>query len=316
LTKGGADPLLPRDENISALIEPPTEEELNNAITGNMGSLLVVVSIEIIIQKATINTTLQMKAVKKFKKLLVKKRPELMEGIFGRASRFVQPPLSMSKLGPGRSHSNDIDDRKPVEAALASEGVHRKIPITDDLERLPEQMDMAEPSRPTRWAEKLGLKTPKTLEKPATPTPEPRQETGKGQAHNPLEDTLILGIGAGGDEDSPLEPGEFSQVSESPGAVDINVYEKAYQEEIDRLTREKGDRKPTLYLTRRVENNKEIRSNEHITDFFRSSGTIRSNLGFRNLVEQAKANVSEEEKTADAAAIATTSSSMEEDGKT
>jgi [calcium/calmodulin-dependent protein kinase] kinase len=240
-----------------------------------------------------------MKAVRKFKKLLVKKRPELLEGIFGRASRFVQPPLSISSLG--RSQSNDTDDRKPVEAALTSEGVHHDIPVSDSLKRLPEQMDMAEStSRPAKWAERLGLKTPKHQDEPPTA---PRKETGKGQAHNPLEDTLILGIGAGESEDAPLEAGEFSKVSESPGAVDINVYEKAYQEEIERLMREKGDRKPTLYLTRRVENNKEIRSNEHITDYFHSSNTIRSNLGFRALVEQAKIISAEEDKDNEASAI-------------
>lgn len=44
VTKGGADPLLSKDENIANLVEPPTEEELDNAITGNMGHLMVVVS--------------------------------------------------------------------------------------------------------------------------------------------------------------------------------------------------------------------------------------------------------------------------------
>jgi [calcium/calmodulin-dependent protein kinase] kinase len=259
------------------------------------------------------NDVQQMKAVRKFKKLLIKKRPELMEGIFGRASRFVQPPLSISNLG--RSQSNDTDDRKPVEAALTSEGVHHDIPVSDTMKRLPEQMDMAEStSRPARWAERLGLKTPKHQDEPP---PAPRQETGKGQAHNPLEDTLILGIGAGESDDTPLETGEFSLVSESPGAVDINVYEKAYQEEIERLTRERGDRKPTLFLTRRVEHNKEIRSNEHITDYFHSSNSIKSNLGFRALVEQAKNVSAEEDKNDEAAAAAASSSdSTVQDKKT
>jgi len=43
VTKGGTDPLLSKEDNIAALIEPPTEEELDNAITGNMGHLMVVV---------------------------------------------------------------------------------------------------------------------------------------------------------------------------------------------------------------------------------------------------------------------------------
>lgn len=44
MTKQGTDPLLSKEENIANLIEPPTEEELDNAITGNMGHLMVVVS--------------------------------------------------------------------------------------------------------------------------------------------------------------------------------------------------------------------------------------------------------------------------------
>jgi [calcium/calmodulin-dependent protein kinase] kinase len=276
---------------VAALIEPPTEEELDNAITGNMGSLIVVVGTLTVINQAHTDSK-QMKAVKKFKQLLVSKRPELMEGIFGRASRIVQPPLSML----GRSKSDDVSDRKPVESALTSEGIHRDIAISDNLTRVPEQMELEEPSKPG-WAERLKSKLPKSREKSPAPVPEEPEQTeatakpanGKGQAHNPLEDTLILGIGTG-ETDVPPDTGDVNFVSESPGAVDINVYEKAYQDEIDRITREKGGSKPRLYLTRRVEKIKEIRDNEHITDYLNTTGSIASNLGFKKLVEQAKAN--------------------------
>ena len=43
VTKGGTDPLLSAEENTADLIEPPTEEEMNKAITGNLSNLLVVV---------------------------------------------------------------------------------------------------------------------------------------------------------------------------------------------------------------------------------------------------------------------------------
>lgn len=46
VTKRGTDPLLSKEENISVLVDPPTEEELNAAITGNMGHLMAVVSKE------------------------------------------------------------------------------------------------------------------------------------------------------------------------------------------------------------------------------------------------------------------------------
>ncbi|EOD46435.1 putative calcium calmodulin-dependent protein kinase kinase protein [Neofusicoccum parvum UCRNP2] len=42
VTRRGTDCLLPKEENIAAIIEPPTEEEVNAAITGNMGHLITV----------------------------------------------------------------------------------------------------------------------------------------------------------------------------------------------------------------------------------------------------------------------------------
>lgn len=43
VTKCGKDPLLSEDENTADLIEPPTEEEKNQAITGNLSNILVLV---------------------------------------------------------------------------------------------------------------------------------------------------------------------------------------------------------------------------------------------------------------------------------
>ena len=43
MTKGGPDPLLSAEENTAVLVEPPTEEEMNRAITGNLSNLVVVV---------------------------------------------------------------------------------------------------------------------------------------------------------------------------------------------------------------------------------------------------------------------------------
>ena len=43
MTKHGSDPLLSAEENTADLVEPPTEEEMNSAITGNLSNLLVVV---------------------------------------------------------------------------------------------------------------------------------------------------------------------------------------------------------------------------------------------------------------------------------
>ena len=44
MTKSDKDPLLSEEENIANLVEPPTEEEKNMAITGNLSNILVLVS--------------------------------------------------------------------------------------------------------------------------------------------------------------------------------------------------------------------------------------------------------------------------------
>jgi hypothetical protein len=91
----------------------------------------------------------------------------------------------------------------------------------------------------------------------------------RGHAHDPLQDHLYLYIGPstfsgasdnadrratfaadGQEEDVPI-------VSESPGAADIDIYETAYRDEIERIRQrchEEGkDEETTVYLTRRVD---------------------------------------------------------------
>jgi len=59
VTKNGKDPLLSSEENCADLVQPPSALEVNHAITAKMRNLMVM-----------------MKAVKKFKDLIEKKRPD------------------------------------------------------------------------------------------------------------------------------------------------------------------------------------------------------------------------------------------------
>lgn len=43
ITRNGTDPLLSTEENTADLIEPPTQAEMESAITGNFRQLLTVV---------------------------------------------------------------------------------------------------------------------------------------------------------------------------------------------------------------------------------------------------------------------------------
>ncbi|KAF1850881.1 Pkinase-domain-containing protein [Cucurbitaria berberidis CBS 394.84] len=284
VTKQGKDPLLPKSENVAIIIEPPTDEEVNAAITGNMGHLVTVV-----------------RAVKRFKQLLFRRRPERIESILGGASRIVQPPMSMRPSVLRKSKSQDTHDRRPVEGALTTEGVHHEIQI-DDKNRKVQYNDVtytkpgfkAEPfgSRPSPKV--VATSSPDTRQSPgfdggkvvhdnmshrpspthvampgSFPISAPTTPIGKGHAHNPLEDTLYLSIGTG--EDCSIDPDEAYIVSESPSNVDMNVYETAYEEEVQRIIAQRKDqysttRRPTLYLTRRVEYVKSIRENDCIFD--------------------------------------------------
>ncbi|TKA61213.1 hypothetical protein B0A49_08530 [Cryomyces minteri] len=296
VTKRGTDPLLSAEENTANLVQPPTEAELAHAITGNVGQLLVV-----------------MRAVKRFKKLLVKRRPELMEGIFGRASRIVQPPLSIQNPSKSRrSKSQDTDDRRPLEQVLTVEGIHRDIEVTNDLERLPKGMDLVArtsdqfeaPPRAQASEHEAGdhhmreMESPKNHPGHATGphAKSERQDTGKGHAHDPLSDTLFLGIGSSADCTAAEIP-DVHVVSESPGAVDIDIYEKAYQEETQRITESKG-KEATLFLTRRVEGNREIREQENVIAYERGNADDGARTGLAKLIDRARQKESEADTTA------------------
>ena len=246
MTQNGKDPLLPAEENCSDLVEPPTQKEMNHAITSNMGNLLVV-----------------MRAVKRFKRLLGRKRPHLMNSFFGRDSRIVAPPYS-SRSTPDATESRSVDahDRRPMEQALTREGVHRQIPIDDEMEKLPAGMDriVKITSRP-RDQEGPPVIYPS---KPQAPRDMrsldfPSEESAKGHAHDPLKDTLYLDIGV--DPDTPDGHGDLEHpiLSESPSGVDENIYEQAYKDEMDRVLQQRG-RAASMYLNRRVEHRDDLRS--------------------------------------------------------
>ncbi|KAF2012710.1 calmodulin dependent protein kinase [Aaosphaeria arxii CBS 175.79] len=297
VTRDGTDELLSTSENVAIIVEPPTDEEVNAAITGNMGHLVTVV-----------------RAVKRFKQLLFRKRPEKMEGILGGASRIVQPPLSIRPSGLRKSRSQDTDNRRPIETALTTEGIHREIKIDNNIHRVPESINEMASAKPGLRSEVVGSILPSKASITSSPIspkpvaltdakvihesmsfrPTPSQPIqipfvsqsapatptiGKGHAHDPLEDTLFLNIGTGEDY-LPSSGDDTPVVSESPGAVDIDVYETAYQEEINRIMekRKQDGRPPTMYLTRRVENTTSLRDSDLIVDSGRTRDELKSNL--------------------------------------
>lgn len=55
MTKRGKDPLLSEEENTANLVEPPTEEEKDMAITGNLSNILVLVITDTILLVTRLN---------------------------------------------------------------------------------------------------------------------------------------------------------------------------------------------------------------------------------------------------------------------
>lgn len=285
VTKGGRDPLLSEAENTSELVEPPTEAEMNAAITSNMRNVMTVI-----------------KAVSRFKALLNKKRPPVMHSILGDQDdpRFSLPPGRMPANNiappglPHKSHSMNTDDRDHTEAALVAEGLHRDFNVTE-TSQIPVVSQKIAPTLEIPFrSKKASSETPKPAldlssdseddDLPQVPTgddPSPveikrlpkfrsikrhaRTQDGKrGQARDPLEDQLFLRIGPSTFSGMPSEHAEDSSfapddevymVSESPGAADVDIYETAYRDEIERiLARAKEQEKePQVYLTRRVD---------------------------------------------------------------
>jgi calcium/calmodulin-dependent protein kinase kinase 2 len=264
------------EENTADLVEPPTEEEMNRAITSNMSNLLVV-----------------MKAVKKFKGLLSKRRPEILESILGQETQIVQPPLPITKSAPlvvHKSQSVDFHDRTPIEQALAREGVHRNInpqvfsqPTSGRADAAVLDRALSKPVNPAdhyAYSLKDQQSNPLALSQPLhASTMNETRYYGKGQAHDPLEEFLFLSVGPSQDyqdTDPPL-------VSESPPAAEGNIYEKAYHEEVERIRR--SSRNTTLYLTRRVKNTQKYEDDDNM----RGIDERGASSGFAKWLEKARA---------------------------
>ena len=223
---------------------------------------------------------------------------------------MVQPPLSMSKPGKPplfhKTRSVDSHDRRPIEQALVAEGVHRDIELDGYEKSLPNREDAAiayspqasiehSPSSPTN--NKRTLNADPQSHRPlmhAATAPMPVPHGGKGQAHDPLSDHLYLGLGPGGSSRSPSPP----CVSESPPAADTNIYETAYDMEIQRLR----GRAATLFLTRRVEENEEYMKDERfmvVRDNGNSGIAPTAKSGFARVLEEARMKAAKGEKAGD-----------------
>lgn len=231
VTKNGTDPLLSKSENIASLVEPPTQIEMNHAITSNIGNLVIV-----------------MKAVNKLKKLLWKKHPERIQQLFGDSDSSIQAPSHAHESGVASKHS-------PHERGSLRQG-HFQAPL--DTQRDVYKKSEIQPFEGDS-SDKITPHVSKGREEEYTQSADRnstniarRQTTlgGKGQAHNPMnDDPPFLGIGTGAVEAENLSD---NSLAESPTAAGFNIYDVAYRTEVERIRKAKG-LEATIYRTRRVD---------------------------------------------------------------
>ncbi|KAL2067991.1 hypothetical protein VTL71DRAFT_16089 [Oculimacula yallundae] len=263
VTKNGTDPLLSREENTADLVEPPSQIEVNHAITAKMANLLVM-----------------MKAVQKFKTLLETKRPGALSGALGKGLG-VKNSLGVdgaSAMGMHRSHSVILEERGHPETVLATEGVHLKSAAADVTSSNSTEGPAPINSKAEPTSGDVSKFTPPGLHK---------EDSGdKGHAQNPLEEEpLFLGIGAGGQDFLEAPPQDI--VAESPTAADFNIYDKAYQEEVERIRAAQG-LTATVYLTRRVDSKKEYKADENMVAAPQANETGGATSGFKHLLDKAR----------------------------
>ncbi|EZF84365.1 CAMKK/CAMKK-META protein kinase [Trichophyton rubrum MR1448] len=258
VTKDGTDLLLSEEENTATLVGPPTEEEMDTAITRNLGHALIVV-----------------KAVQKFKRLINDGSPLQMESILGEGeeSHFVQPPLLMGE-----------EEEEEFSAVLHHRNMQEHVyPRRPAQPKRPSQANTDySPSVSTPPLEICTSPSPQLQSTPRadTPTRQTGSEGTRGHARDPLEEEMpFLHIGPSNfgpeaefdqtkQDDPALESGGIPIptrptltespmiVSESPPAADIDIYETAYKEIIERInsrSREAQSPTPKVYLNRRVE---------------------------------------------------------------
>jgi [calcium/calmodulin-dependent protein kinase] kinase len=155
-----------------------------------------------------------------------------------------------------------------MERVLAAEGIHHDIVVSDDMVCSPGEMEDPE-TNPIHGAVEREGHADRDAQQDSVDRAL-KEPLHKGHAHDPLSETTYLGIGTGSSAPS-THTGEETQdtaplthvVCESPGAVDSNFFEQAYQEEMHRIHTRRG-REPTVYLTRRVEHNKAIAEHESV----------------------------------------------------
>ncbi|KAK8124897.1 uncharacterized protein PG998_000656 [Apiospora kogelbergensis] len=244
VTLSGTDPLLSEVENCSDMVDMPNELEVNHAFTPKMSNMLTV-----------------MIAINKFKGLLSRSHPGTPGSRTPRTPRTLQIPNAPSEQ-PARPvvtwnptfQYEEPRSKQPerTEQSTPPPGRPRHKSVAE------EAADIVEARK--AWKASNVHPSSRTATKGGTDTP-PGE---KGHAHTPTDHSpRLLGIGLGGRDEFNHAETPADIVSDSPTGIDFNLYDRAFEAEIERIRSENKDRdaaaagdgrRPhkTTYLTRFV----------------------------------------------------------------
>ncbi|KAL3964405.1 hypothetical protein ACCO45_001409 [Purpureocillium lilacinum] len=97
-------------------------------------------------------------------------------------------------------------------------------------------------------------------------------EADKGHARDVADqEPLFLGIGTGARDAFAMDEATPDVVADSPTAVDFNVYDRAYEEAVEKQMKANKAGKPTLYLTKFVKETEQFKKLENLVE-----GTVLS----------------------------------------
>ncbi|KAJ6264832.1 hypothetical protein Dda_0985 [Drechslerella dactyloides] len=249
VTNNSKDKLLSKEENVSDIVEPPTEDEIRNAITKSIRNVIAAV-----------------KAASMFKKLVLKRRHERMLAERFSESQYIDSAEVLSSsptaLTPPllplnhRSKGVESENRSYTQGAVMGLGLQiepQRFDLKAVSQSLPKREDSGisvdsssslpppylQLSEATPVADKETMSIWQDLLKEAVVAPV-RQDSYEDKTERPY-----LGVG-----DSENPSGNF--ITRSPAPTDLPIYETAYQDDVDRIKREQGF-EATVYSNRRVD---------------------------------------------------------------
>ncbi|KAI1812041.1 Pkinase-domain-containing protein [Poronia punctata] len=217
VTKNGTDPLLSEQENCSNPVEEPNELEMNHAFTRRMGHLVHVI-----------------RAIQRFKHLISKSRvstPKIEyvpKPLAKKAKSELWPatPQTPKQIQPGQSSQTTEPERQRSVAEEAADLVEQRKAYLRSGPSLAGSEPLAEPAE----SGDSGTQTPVPADK----------------------GPIILGIGVGGRDGFSISEPATATVSESPTGIDFNVYDRAFETEIQRIRSDKVKSRARTYMTKLV----------------------------------------------------------------